>query len=157
MTIVCAWCSKLIDTVDDSYDVVSHGMCERCFAKFEKEEDTMDKMTKSIDEIKELIKRIDALVSSDREDLMMAAALAGDLEFMIYAAVATNYPVQGSARRNELLEEVIDLRVTDRFTDGLDRDMAYTTALGVPVFVMREDELEDELKQANSEDDYEDQ
>ena len=42
MKVVCAWCGEEIRNYDDSSEEVSHGICEKCLAKFlprEKDDD----------------------------------------------------------------------------------------------------------------------
>lgn len=36
MQIICAWCKRVISTDGDDIEVISHGICPRCFEEEEK-------------------------------------------------------------------------------------------------------------------------
>ena len=42
MKVVCAWCGKEIGKYDDNTDEVSHGICDDCLRKVEKENGISD-------------------------------------------------------------------------------------------------------------------
>ena len=37
MTRVCAWCSEVLEVIDDGDERVSHGICKSCAEKLEQE------------------------------------------------------------------------------------------------------------------------
>lgn len=37
MTVICAWCSKILRVTSTHTDLVSHGICKKCAEKAERE------------------------------------------------------------------------------------------------------------------------